>query len=228
MAKRENPPVYRLANVRTLERLAENGADGALWYETAEREISAVLKRENGAWKRETFCGYLAVLSPRCAVRRNVRNALFAMENGRPFSDTIRAVKIAFATFAENGQINGQKIGAFYRALVGDKNAITLDVHMANALNVPQSAFQREAVRERCKRAVSRLADRLAVSPRSAQAMVWYGQLRAVGRVPETFPILQEYYNFRAHGRTFPESGAIAQLTHKARNGRFYVQRLLT
>ena len=221
----ENPPRYSLANVRTLERLAENGADGRNWYHEAEREIERVCRRET--WRPETVAGFLAVLSPRCAVKRNVRNAFFALETGRPFDSTIRAVKTAFSTYVENGTLNGQKISAFYEALTGNENAVTLDVHMANALHIPQRAFQREAVRERCRSVVSRLADRLRVTPREAQAMVWYGQLRSIGRLPERYPIEREYYNFRAQGRTFPETGVIPQLAYRGRNGRFYTQRLL-
>ena len=212
----ENAP--RFADIRPtrtdkLLKLAENGFDGLQWYAIAEREISRICKLEH--WNIERFVSVLAITSPRCAVRRNVRNTLQFMATGALLDNTLGAIRVSLDNYLDSGKISGQKISAFRDALLGDTTAVVLDVHMANALCVPQSGFSNKILRERCTQRVVRVADRLNVAPRDAQACLWYGAMREANRKPDKFPLLWEYGNFRAYGGSFPTQGTIRQFGYR-------------
>jgi hypothetical protein len=115
--------------------------------------------------------------------------------------------------YDESKIIKGPKTSAFYAALMGDKNAVVLDVHMANLFGVEQkTAFRRKPEIAFWTQVVRRIAKRLQCEPRAAQAALWYAQKYRIGEYPEAFPIVNEYRNWLNHNRKFPLHGVIDTL----------------
>ena len=196
--------------VKPLVELALQGMDGLFWYDLARQEIDEICRREG--WNVEHFVSILAVTSPQVAVRRNVRITLQYMAHGEFLANVLGNVKRSVEIWESEQTIRGQKTSAFQRAILGDQTAVVLDTHMANALHVPQKAFARRFAVERCQRRVEQVAEVLDMSPRSAQACIWFGQKRSVNENPEPFPLLWEYGHFLYQGRKFPSSGPIPHI----------------
>ncbi len=197
---------------RTLCRWASSNLPGARdWYSLAEAEIRVICELEN--WDRKHFTGILSVTSPRCSVRRNIRIALEYVGNGRLLDNLFKSIRRSIEIWNEHRTIKGPKTSAFYAALMGDKNAVVLDTHMANLFGVEQKfAFRRKPDIAFWTKVVRRIATRLDCEPRAAQAALWYAQKYRIGEYPESFPIVEEYRNWIRHNREFPSSGVIESL----------------
>lgn len=188
--------------------MTKDNLDAESWYADASLDIARLCLAEN--WDRDRFTAILALTSPRCSVRRNVRLALHYMHTGQHMS-TVLAVRQSLAKWESTGRIDGPKVEAFRKALSGHVNAIVLDVHMANLFNVPQSQFSRAKKRAHWERLVCLVADKVGIWPRDAQACLWFAWRRHRGERPAAFPVRQEYANWLAHNRRFPSSGPIPQ-----------------
>lgn len=174
------------------------------WYRLASEEIRTICLIEN--WRIDKFTAILAVTSPRCAVRRNVRNTLQYMANGQLLANTMRSVRRSVEIWEASGEILGPKTSAFYAALMGDENAVVLDTHMAGLFAVDQkTAFKRKRELAHWCRVVRHIAKLIGESARDTQASLWYSRKLAIGENPELFPIALEYRNFVRHGRVFPQ-----------------------
>jgi hypothetical protein len=187
--------------------LAKHNLDAALWYDSAIAEIVEVCRRES--WDRYRFTSVLALTSPRCSVRRNVRLALSYMREHR--LHIIRGVRQSLDNWERTGTINGPKVSAFFRALADDDSAIVLDVHMANLFGVRQSSLSAAKGRLPIENTIREVSQRIGVSPRDVQACLWFGHRRSLGENPESFPILHEHANWLAFDREFPNGQPIRQ-----------------
>jgi len=196
--------------------LARDNPDGCGWYSTAADELQHVCDREQ--WPIERAAAILAITSPRVAVRRNVRLALTYLDRGTLLANGMATIVASLRHWEATGKINGPKVFAFCNAILGDASAVVLDVHMANVLRVEQKRFSQPSVRQECRVMVRRVADRCGFSPRDTQACLWYAQKRSVGEHPEQFPIRQEYANWLAHDRQFPNDGPIQQWADRSGN----------
>ncbi len=181
-------------------KLAKANLDGAPWYVEAQKQLETVAKLEN--WELSQLVGILAVTSPRVSVRRNIRITLQYLGRGEFLPNVMRSVRKSVETLEATGKILGKKTSAFYAALLGDVNAVVLDIHMANLFRVAPSVFSTKQ-RERYVRTVNRVADRIGLEPRDTQACLWYAQKRSVGEQPIGFPIVEEYKNWLLHNREF-------------------------
>jgi len=197
---------------RKLCRLAqENLHEAKDWYAMAEAEVRVICELEN--WNHRNFTGILSVTSPRCSVRRNIRVALEYVGNGHVMDNVFRTVRRSIEMWVQDDIIQGPKTSAFFAALMGDKNAVVLDTHMANLFGVEQTfAFRRKPEIAFWTQVVRRIAKRLACEPRAAQAALWYAQKYSIGEYPEGFPIVNEYRNWLRHNRSFPKHGVIDTL----------------
>lgn len=188
--------------------LAADNIDGRYWYTEAQAEIAAICKLEN--WSPEYFAGIIATTSPRVSVRRNVRIALHYCHTGDFLANVMRGIRTSVAKFTDNRTISGLKTMPFWQALCGDSSAIVLDTHMANLLAVPQKLFATKGGNRYYAGIIAGVASELGIANAEAQACLWYGQFRRIGRNPELFPIMAEYHNWLGHNREFPQSGVIA------------------
>lgn len=193
----------------TLAKLATDNADGADWYECAGREISAVC--EAAGWDVRLFTGVLSVTSPRVSVARNVRITLHYMDCGELFDNVMRSIRAGVTKFVDHGKIDGLKTSAFFNALMGDDDAVVLDVHMADLLCIEQKKFAGKRVYNEYADFIRGVAVIANMTPRACQAALWAAQLRIRGRVPTRMNVRTERNNQIVQGG-FPRSGPIASL----------------
>lgn len=197
--------------MRTVSKLVElgrEGIDGRDWYDQAQDRIDDLCCRRG--WDAELFTGILAVTSPRVSVVRNLRITLQFMATGELLSNVMRTIRNGVDHYLITGEIRGPKTEPFYRALLGDRSAIVLDVWMAKALGVKQEHFARKPLRAEANRRIESAARKLDLCPRDAQAAIWTGIVRRNGQTPSRFNPQREYANLQAWGGRFPD-GAIAQ-----------------
>ena len=195
-----------VCGVGRLVRLAEQGLDCLSWYDDAQRQISEVCRLASWDFVRFTEC--LAITSPRCSVLRNIRRAFQWLEHRRHLSDTISSIRRSVSHWEETGELStrparGIKVKAFCSALLGDRDAITLDTWMAEALWIDQKYFQRKAERELSFHLIRRTAKRIGQSPRDTQAAIWGGIIRDFDQNPARLDLLAEWYRFESLGRVY-------------------------
>lgn len=172
----------RLASVETLVLLALEGKAGRYWYAGAHRSVREYARLTDQSPRR--VADMLALFSPRVNVRRSVRLAHHYLTTGEYARDTMQGVRAAVAHYEDTGEIRGPKTAPFARALVGDGDAIVLDVWMARAFGCDQRLLATKRVRERCESRIRRAADWLGWTPCEVQAAVWTAAVRRSGRRP--------------------------------------------
>jgi hypothetical protein len=171
-------------SIARLQALAEAGKDHRHWYTLAREDIVDVSALKG--WEPNIFIDVLALTSPRTSVRRNIRVAMSYMHDKQLPTDVIRSTHAALKHWEETGVIRGRKTSKFAMALKGNMNAIVLDTWMAVAMQIDQPLFTRRWVERYAQEQVRFIADLLGVMPAEAQAMIWAGTVREVGRnVPD-------------------------------------------
>lgn len=181
-------PIPRMSSVATLIGLAERGESGRRWYVHArEQVIEAAALLDVPPWY---YADVLAITSPRVSVKRNIRLANHYLVTGEHHRTTMRSVRRALEHYEATGDIRGPKTSEFARALLGMGDAIVLDVWMARAFGIDQSAFTRPAVRARCEQRIRKAAAALGWSPAEVQAAVWTAAVRRAGKRPGEFTIV--------------------------------------
>jgi len=155
---------------KLLKRYALAGEHGRDWYdETREAvtDLAYILDVQP-----QYLADVLAITSPRVQVRRNIRIAVRYIKEGT-LDGVLPGVRTALAHYEETGEIRGPKTSAFAAALMGDPEAIVLDVWMARALGVDQAKFSSAKVRREAERRVRKVARRLGWAPAQVQAAIW-------------------------------------------------------
>lgn len=207
-------PSHSLNSVDYVAKLARNGLPWRTWYAKAIHEIESVCLLEQ--WPIDHFTSVLAILSPRCSVRRNIRGTLVYNGQNKLLTNTLPNVKRSLEIYLDTGRVGGSKVSCFCKALLGDDMAITLDTWMAYALLDMESPhikyFERINTRTTANTLVCVVANMLDLSPRDCQAAIWCGMFLESGQIPQFFPVMEEYENWIAHDRRFPLSGVISSL----------------
>lgn len=147
---------------------------GRGWYDHAQRaadELSRDLPRGCG---RIAAAGIIAALSPRLRWGHNLAAAR-AIAEGRPrsyaFGDAWRKAQRIRDGERPTDVLRGPKVRAFWRAVAGDPNAVTIDVWAARAAGLPDKPSP-GAISE-AQGAYREAAERCGESPRDFQAIVW-------------------------------------------------------
>lgn len=170
--------------------LAREAMDWSQWYTRAKADIELVCKHK--VWNFDRFVDILAITSPRVAVVRNIRAAMYYMDTEKYVSGTIYATRVAMEHYEETGEIRGLKTSAFARALKGDLEAIVLDTWMAEAFEIEQPRFQNKDIRKECEQRIRRAARVCDIRPAELQAASWAAIVRRHGRNTPSFDVSSE------------------------------------
>lgn len=152
------------------------GRAGRDWYMSVHHEIEIACQRMG--WSEKKLCASLAILSPRCGVKANVRAAVALMQ-GQPKP---RGVLGACWDRAKAGEVSGPKVTAFYQALRGDLDSVVVDVWVLRILGGPKNL--RPTQYEKWADIVRMTADKLRWWPCQAQAALWVASMKLHGRKP--------------------------------------------
>ena len=142
----------------------------AVWYRDAEEVAEEVAR--NLDTTLEVGASIVAAFSPRERWSTNVAKAI-AFSLGQTPKGLGNNLRMAQASMVAGfDALNGLKTNAFARAIAGDTNAVVIDVWMMRAAgmdtdspNKSQYALLSEAVTD--------IADRFGITPRTAQALIW-------------------------------------------------------
>jgi len=156
-----------------LDNLATIGAPHRDWYAGARQTIARHC--ELNGWDRDRFVAVMAVLSPRCSVKRNWDNTVAFMRYGMVLQGTMRGLVASLNHLLETGEIRGPKTSAFARCLLGDESALVLDVWMAKALGVPQAVVTRKDNMAAAYKLCGAIAKARGWTMAQTQAAIWCG-----------------------------------------------------
>lgn len=152
--------------------------DGFCWYPMA-RATAEGIAAEYGI-SVECAAGVIAALSPRNRWHKNVEYAyalVSAVTSGTalPFcgltDNRAKAVRIARGESPEL-VLGGDKVRAFYANIMGDTQAVTVDVWAARACGHKSDAVNRSQYRT-ASVAYRAVASELGITPRELQSIVW-------------------------------------------------------
>lgn len=170
--KHEYPDHFTMV-LNLLEHYEASGEDGATWYRES-RAFARWMQREYGTSLGKN-AGIIAALSPQVQWGRNKAMACEVAETGWTTGQTTSNIHKAVRIWEGERPLSvlgGQKVRAFYRAIMGDHEAVVLDTWMANALGWPHNSFSQRQY-ERCEAALREAASRASVPPANFQAVVW-------------------------------------------------------
>lgn len=147
--------------------------EGWLWYTNA-RAIVYGLASHYGR-DPKVVAGVFAALSPRTQWDTNVARANAALKTGKASGGLPLGVKRA-QEILDGGDpwyvLRGPKVRAFYRALLGDDKAVTIDAWMLRALGFPHEKPTPLQVK-RLDRRVRHMASKKGIPPAVMQAIIW-------------------------------------------------------
>jgi hypothetical protein len=146
---------------------------GVGWYRESRVIARRIARRTNVSLS--TAAGVLAAVSPRMRWSSNVAVAE-ALCAGEPVTGVFRA-NLAKAERILGGAkplsvLGGDKVRAFYRAIMGDPNAVVLDVWMMRAAGWEKGTLSSKEYAQVAE-ALTAAAARVGLDPADFQAVVW-------------------------------------------------------
>lgn len=158
--------------------------NGARWYGAdAEALLSALV--DAGAPTREHAAAVVAHLSPRTTWQRNTLGAMALVTRGEDaarragcLGRNVAAAAAALRSSDPLGTLNGPKTARFARNLLGDREAVTVDIWAArvafgDVISEPERALSSVGAYAATEHAFRLAARRAAVDPTTMQATTW-------------------------------------------------------
>ena len=180
----------RMASVNRLASMAKLGENGKAWYRKANEQVTAAAEILDCSPRY--LADMLALFSPRVAVKRSIRFAVRYVRTREFASDVMGSVRASVNHYNATGRIRGPKTKPFADALMGDPEAVVLDVWMAVALGIDQQRFNNQQVRHKADTRIRKVAKRLGWSPSETQAAVWTYAVRRAGRYPAQLTLVTD------------------------------------
>lgn len=148
---------------------------GASWYHEAQ-ELALSLGSSSG-YGIEHAAAVISHLSPRTTWARNYSGAVYLMTYGEQGPGIIganhqRAVD-SLASEDPESTFGGPKTLRFYRNIIGDTEAVTVDVWAARVAGVDETLLSRVGVYDAVEVAYQRAARRVGLEPSTLQATTW-------------------------------------------------------
>ena len=148
---------------------------GATWYDEA-RELAFHLGRNSG-YGIEHAAAVISHLSPRTTWTRNVTGAISLLTYSEQ-ADGIIGANFERARASLNFErpeesFGGPKTLRFYLNIIGDTEAVTVDVWAARVAGVEETLLPRVGVYDALELAYQRAARRRGVEPTTMQATTW-------------------------------------------------------
>ena len=158
---------------------------GRAWYALAAREAEAMA--EDFTTSADAAAGVVAALSPRMAWHANLDAAARVLRAAATGAEAPPRVGLGDATRKAwriaRGEtpldvLGGDKVRAFYRAIAGDAEAVTIDVHAARAARGTSDGRPPSTSREydRLAAAYTVAAEAVGEAPRDFQAIIWQAE----------------------------------------------------
>lgn len=148
---------------------------GATWYDEAQ-DLAANLGRTSGHGL-EAAAAVISHLSPRTTWTRNVAGAIALLTYGERADGVIGANFDRAYTSLESDDpestFGGPKTLRFYRNIIGDTEAVTVDVWAARVAGVDEALLGRVGVYDAVEAAYQRAARKRGVTPSTMQATTW-------------------------------------------------------
>lgn len=164
--------------VRTFERATAADIEaGAHWYDEAGL-LASDLALETGH-DRDVCAAVISHLSPRQFWSRNVLSARAILSGddsypgimSRELNRALSARDDGWDDLAES--FGGPKTRRFYLNILGDREAVTVDVWACRVANLDENALGRKGAYDAVEHAYRLAARRLGVDPATAQATTW-------------------------------------------------------
>jgi hypothetical protein len=160
---------------------AQDLADGLAWYDRA-RQMAEAMSAETGISVRHC-AGVIAALSPRQQWGTNVAGAWRMLRaagegEGEPIVAGLSANRAKAWRIAQgegpDAVLSGPKVRAFYANILGDVDAVTVDIWAARAAEGRENPHAPERRRYRLlSESYRRAGERRGMCPRDVQAAVW-------------------------------------------------------
>ena len=148
---------------------------GASWYADA-RELALMLGERSGVGT-EHAAAVIAHLSPRLSWTRNVFAATELLLSGVPapgvMSRSYARAEASLQSERPEDSLSGPKTLRFYRNIIGDSEAVTVDVWAARVACVSESDLRKRDVYDAVEHAYRLAARKRGVTPATMQATTW-------------------------------------------------------
>lgn len=148
---------------------------GSTWYDEA-GQIATDLAAES-EWTREQCAAVIAHLSPRTPWARNVMGATDLCLSGEKSVGIIgRNYEAALASLEFDDPVDsfgGPKTRRFYLNILGDREAVTVDVWACRVAGIDETLLGRVGVYDAVEHAYRLAARRRGVDPSTMQATTW-------------------------------------------------------
>jgi hypothetical protein len=146
---------------------------GTGWYRRS-RQVARELAKTHGV-HLSVAAGVLAAVSPRIRWSSNIEVA-DALLAGREVVGIFNANRVKAERIIAGERplavLGGDKVRAFYRAIMGDPDAVVLDVWMMRAAGWTKASLTPREYEE-LSRALRNAAERVGLDPADFQAVVW-------------------------------------------------------
>lgn len=153
----------------------EHRVSGAQWYRSAAGSVAALATRHGKS--RAVVAGVVAATSPRLHWSRNLAVSDILLAGGAPsgvFRASLDKARRIMAGAKPLTVLGGNKVRAFYRALLGDRTAAVIDVWMLRACGLADTTrLDRNDMYRKCTEALTKVARRVGTSVTDLQATLW-------------------------------------------------------
>lgn len=163
--------------LRTFDRATASDVEsGARWYADAGDLATSLAVYVDG--DRDKAAAVISALSPRTSWARNVATATAMLQSGPSAARKLGAMRgnVDVAIRAKrNGTsaLNGPKTRRFAANILGDREAVTIDVWAARVAGVTELQLGRVGVYDDLEHAYRLAAGRRGVDPATMQAVTW-------------------------------------------------------